>query len=115
MAIATAQGRENAAAGYAAQAAFMSLHTALPGLTGASEVVGGAPAYARQAITWTAGTADGVLTATVPPFDVPAGVTVTHVGLWTTGGVFLDYAAVDGQEFLAQGTLNVTSVTYTQG
>lgn len=114
MAIATAQGRENAAAGYTAQAALMSLHTASPGSAGDAEVAGGSPAYARQPITWTAGTPDGVYTATVPAFDVPPGTTVTHVGLWSTGGVFLDYVAVSPQNFVSQGLLNVTSVTYTQ-
>lgn len=31
---------------------FASLHTADPGTSGTSEVAGGAPAYARKAITW---------------------------------------------------------------
>ncbi|WVX88685.1 hypothetical protein SEA_BIRDSONG_31 [Gordonia phage Birdsong] len=33
---------------YAAQGTWISLHTADPGSTGASEVSGGTPAYARQ-------------------------------------------------------------------
>lgn len=115
MPIATAQGKENAAAGYTGQALYMSLHTASPGTTGANEVTGGSPAYARKAITWTAGAVDGQYTATVPTFDVPA-VTVTHVGVWTaaTGGTFLDSVDVVDQTFGSQGTLSITSVTYTQ-
>lgn len=114
MPIATAQGREYAAAGYAAQAVRMSLHTADPGTTGANEVTGGTPAYARQVVTWAAGPVDGAYTATVPAFDVPATTTVTHVGLWTSGGTFLDKAAITSVVFDDQGTLSITSVTYTQ-
>lgn len=115
MPIATAQGKENAATGYTAQALYMSLHTADPGTTGANEVTGGAPAYARKAVTWVAGSVDGVYNATVPAFDVPA-ATVTHVGLWTaaSGGTFLDKADVADQVFPSQGTLTITNVTYTQ-
>ena len=117
MPIATAQGRENAASGYVAAATHMSLHTADPGATGVNEVTGGAPAYARVALTWSAGTVDGVYTATLASsFNVPASVTITHVGLWTaaTGGTFLDKAAVTAAAFTSQGTLDITSVTFTQ-
>jgi len=117
MPIATPQGRENAAAGYVAQAGFMSLHTADPGSTGASEVTGGSPAYARVALTWAAGTVDGVYTATLAgSFNVPANITVTHVGLWTaaTGGTYIDKADVTDAAFTSQGTLDITSVTFTQ-
>lgn len=114
MPIASAQGKENAATGYTAQAAFASLHTADPGATGASEVTGGSPAYARVAVTWTAGGTDGVATATLASaFDVPAATTVTHLGLWTSGGVYLDKAPLSAT-FASQGTLTVSSITYTQ-
>ena len=95
MAVATAQGRENTVQGFATPATHASLHTADPGTTGASELTGGSPAYARKPITWTPGAVDGVYTATVV-FDVPTGVTLTHVGLWTalTAGTFLDKATV---------------------
>lgn len=116
MAIATAQGKENAASGYTGAATHASLHTADPGTTGSAEVAGGSPAYARQAITWAAGATDGVQTGTLAAdFDVPAGTTVTHIGLWTaaTGGTFLDKATL-AATFENQGTLNVSSLTYTQ-
>lgn len=114
MAIATSQQKENLAVAYGTNAAYVSLHTADPGTTGASEVTGGAPAYARKSATWTAGTVDGVVTVTVT-FDVPASTTVTHVGLWTavTAGTFLDKATVTSQTFSSQGTYQVT-LTYTQ-
>ena len=114
MPIAAAQGKENAATGYTSGAAFASLHTADPGATGASEVTGGNPAYARVAITWTAGATDGVATATLAtPFDVPASTTITHIGLWSSGGVFIDKAPLSAT-FSSQGTLTISSITYTQ-
>lgn len=114
MAIATAQQKENLAVAYGTNAAYASLHTADPGTSGASEVTGGSPAYARKALTWTAGSVDGVVTATAV-FDVPSGVTVAYAGLTTavTAGTFLDKVAVTSQTFGAQGTLTV-NFTYTQ-
>ncbi len=86
----------------AAQILFLSLHTATTGITGAAEAVGGTPAYARKAPTFTAAGAVGILGATLQPatvgvawsnevtFDVPAG-TYTNWGSWTavTAGTFL--------------------------
>ncbi len=66
----------------------VSLHTADPSTTGANEVTGGSPAYARKAVTWPAAVT-GTLTSPELTFDVPAG-TYTHFGLWSavTAGVF---------------------------
>lgn len=75
---------DSAVAGAPGSALFLGLHTA-PGQAGA-EVTGGAPAYARKAITWqaagavTQGAKD--ITAAVT-FDIPAGTTVRGVGLWS--------------------------------
>ncbi len=112
MAIATSQQRENLAVAYGANATHASLHTADPGTTGTSEVVGGS--YARKPLTWTAGGVDGVVTASAT-FDVAAGTTVTHAGLWTalTAGTFLDQAAVTSQTFATAGTYTVT-FTFTE-
>lgn len=55
MPIATAAMKEALALEYAAKALHASLHTADPGATGASEVSGGVPAYARKPITWNPG------------------------------------------------------------
>lgn len=85
----------------AAQMAYLSLHTASPGITGASEATGGSPAYARKAPTFNAGGAVGPLGAGLQPatvgvawssevtFDVAAG-SYTHWGSWSalTAGVF---------------------------
>jgi len=71
-----------------------SLHTAFPGSTGASEVTGGAPAYAQKAITINAASG-GVrsLNASVT-FDVPA-CTVKWVGFWNAA-VFVGCAPNGG-------------------
>ena len=77
-----------AASDETAHYAYISLHTADPGTTGASEATGGSPAYARKAAVW--GTpSGGVVSATQVTFDVPAG-TYGYFGLWSaaTGGTF---------------------------
>lgn len=94
-----------------ALATHASLHTADPGTTGASEVTGGSPAYARKAITWVAASAGSkTLTGTVV-FDVPGGTTVTHAGTWSasSAGTFRGGGALAASEvFGAQGTHTVT-------
>ena len=77
----------------------LSLHTAWSA-TGANEVTGGSPAYARKAATWAgAASASRALSAAVT-FDVPAAATVRFVGRWTalTAGTFLGMSAVNGVE-----------------
>src|SRR5215469_10582889 len=72
-----------------AAATYISLHSGDPGVTGANEISGGSPAYARVATTW--GTAaSGAMTGSQVTINVPATVTVTYAGLWTaaTGGTF---------------------------
>jgi hypothetical protein len=66
-------------------AKYGSLHTAYSS-TGANEVTGGSPAYARQALTWAAAVlATRSKAATVAAaFNVPASTTVRWVGLWVT-------------------------------
>lgn len=69
---------------------FASLHTAYSA-TGANEVPNtGSPAYARQAITWNAGSSGSKTNSSSPTFDVPGGTTVAFVGLWSaaTSGSF---------------------------
>jgi len=97
-------------------ARFASLHTAVPGEFGASEVSGGAPAYARLAITWDApaeGSPDGdveMALAAQVVFDVPSGTTVTHVGFWSDlgdgspQGLIQAWSDVTDEVFGAQGT-----------
>ena len=70
---------------------FGSLHTAYS-TTGANEVAGGSPAYARKALVWAAAASGAkALAATLPTWDVPGGITVRWIGLWdaVTAGTFL--------------------------
>lgn len=86
-----------------------SLHSADPGTTGANELAGGAPAYARQPITWNAAAAGNLDNNANPTFDVPPNSDVAFFGLWTSGGAFLGGGAVTTPEhFAGQGTYTLT-------
>lgn len=113
MAIATDGMRQGVADGYKALAIAGSLHTADPGTTGANEVSGGSPAYARKALTWTSGSTGTATSSAV--FDVPTSTTPAWSGIWsaTTAGTFRDKADIVDQTFSSQGTLTV-NFTYTQ-
>lgn len=74
-----------------------SLHTAYSA-SGANEVTGGSPAYARKAITVAAAASRARAASTAPVFDVPA-TTVRFIGLWTNAGtVFRGMFANGGTE-----------------
>lgn len=88
---------------------YVSLHTDDPGTTGANEVTGGTPAYARKGSAFTSGTG-GSITGAKVTFDVPA-VTVKYAGLWSaaTGGTFLMGQPLPSNvTYSAQGQLDVT-------
>ena len=89
---------------------YVSLHTADPGTTGASEATGGSPAYGRKQTTWTGGASDGSVPGAQVTLDAPAG-TYTHVGVWSasTGGTFVAGFALSTPVTLgAQGQVLVT-------
>lgn len=93
----------------AALGTWISLHTADPGTTGASEASGGSPAYARKQTTWGAA-AGGSRAGSQVVFDVPAG-TYTHWGLFSasTAGTYIDGGALPASEiYAAQGQHQVT-------
>lgn len=80
-----------------ASGGFISLHSADPGITGASELSGNG--YARQAVTWNAATGQHI-TNSAPVSFGPASAdwtAATYVGLWTlaSGGAFVAGAALD--------------------
>ncbi len=79
---------------------YVSLHTATPGLTGASEVSGGS--YARQAANaanWTAAAAgESSNVNSISYSGITVGVHITHMGLWD---------AVSGGNFIIGGALDV--------
>lgn len=67
-----------------------SLHTAYSS-SGANEVTGGSPAYARKSATWAAASSGSKATSASMVFDVPASTTVRWVGFWdaVSAGNFL--------------------------
>lgn len=92
---------------------FTSLHSADPGTTGASEVTGGAPAYARQGVAWDAAAAGAISLTGTELFDVPAS-TVAFFGVWSavSAGTFYGGGALSASEiFAAQGTYELTEAT----
>jgi len=106
----TNASKETAALAVTGLGAYISLHTADPGTTGASEATGGSPAYARKLTTWTGGSSDGSVTGSQVTFDAPAG-TYTHMGIWTasTSGTFVAGFALSSSATLsAQGQILVT-------
>lgn len=88
----------------------LSLHSGDPGTTGANEVTGGTPAYARKAVTWAAAAAGERASSDAQLFDVPSGVEVLFVGLWSalTAGTFYGWFPLNGSA-RAVGTAGATS------
>ena len=86
----------------------VSAHTADPGETGASEVTGGT--YARKSITFNAAAAGNLDSSNIPVLDIPAGVTVTHIGYFSalTAGVFLASSDIVDETYSNAGTLTIT-------
>lgn len=95
---------------------YVSLHTGDPGSTGANEVVGGSPAYARKAVTWNSASGADLDNNANPTFDIPAGTTITHYGLQSasSGGTFYGGDALSAPEtFGGQGTYTLTDLDVT--
>jgi len=105
--------RTSSGASIISAATYVSLHTADPGTTGASEATGGSPAYARKAITWgtpafSSGT-ETVTSAATITFDVPAG-TYAYFGLWDAlAGNYLMGGTCTSQTFSGQGQYQIAS------
>lgn len=120
MAIQTDVQKNNTRAGYTGAATHGFLATAAPP-GGASQAAtneltaSGSPAYARKALTWSAGAA-GVATASAV-YDVYSGVTVTHAGVASSitvaAATVLDFTTVTSQAFSSQGTYTV-NYTFTE-
>jgi len=94
--------------------AYAAVHSVDAPTDNTTEPVGGAPAYARKALTWSAANLGSkALAATLPVFDVPAGFTVKSVGLWSalTNGTLYGYFDVTDEAFAGQGTYSVTSAS----
>jgi hypothetical protein len=99
---------------------YMSMHDADPGASGTTaELTGGAPAYARKAVSFAAASGGSKALSGTVTFDVPAGRGATHVGFWSavTGGTFYGSDALSspeatyssqGQYIVNAATLNIT-------
>jgi len=85
----------------------ISLHSSSPSTTGANEVTGGDPAYARVAVTatdWTAVDAGAFELDADQPFSGPASGNCTHFGIWGSGPTFYGGGAITGDTtFNAEG------------
>src|SRR5690242_14087501 len=81
---------ETSPGGAGVGATHASLHSAYSA-SGANELAGGSPAYARKALTWAAASGRSKATSASAVFDVPASTTVRWVGFWdaSTSGNFL--------------------------
>lgn len=104
----TAGARNAALDGVGAAGSWISLHTADPGTTGASEVPTGV--YARKQTTWGAA-ASSSKTGSAVVIDVPASTTVSYWGLWTavSGGTFFYGGSLPTPEaFSSQGQYALT-------
>jgi hypothetical protein len=68
---------------------YGSLHTAYSA-SGANEVTGGSPAYARQALTWGSAASNSMALTGTYTWNVPGSTTVYWVGFWdaVTSGNF---------------------------
>lgn len=69
------------------KALYISLHSAYSA-SGANELAGGSPAYARQAATWASAAANSKALSGTYTFNIPASSTLAWIGFWdalTTG------------------------------
>jgi hypothetical protein len=91
----------------------MSLHTGDPSTTGANEVSGGSPAYARQPISWAAASGGSKSITGTEVFDVPAGSTIRYLGLFSaiTAGTFFGYIPAQGAAVGARKQFSVPDTT----
>lgn len=74
---------------YAVAVPYISLHTADPGTTGASEVAGGS--YARQSGAFASASAKASVSNAAINYTLMPACTATHFGVWdaSSGGNFL--------------------------
>lgn len=88
---------------FAVTTPYVSLHTADPGETGASEASGGS--YARQVGSFGAAAAGQVANDAAISFTAMPAATITHVGIWdaVTGGNFIWGGALTVSRVLSSG------------
>jgi hypothetical protein len=92
--------------GYLDQVAAFSLHSASAAGTGANELNGGSPAYARIARPAYTVSGTGAVQIVVD-FNVGAGQAVAEAGFWDSSGNFLESGAVTPATYATQGTYHL--------
>lgn len=88
--------------------AYISLHTASPGTTGANEVTGGS--YVRAQTTWGSASGGSVAGSQVT-INVPAGTTITNFGIWSapTSGTYIGGGSLaSSQAYTGAGQYAIT-------
>jgi hypothetical protein len=97
----------------AAAITHVGLHSGAVGSGSGSELSGGSPAYARQAVSFGSASGGSVAMSGTETFDVPAGGSVTRVGLWSasTSGTFYGDADLTDESYAGQGTYQLTALT----
>jgi hypothetical protein len=98
------------------KALYGSLHTAYSA-TGANEVTGGSPAYARKALTWASAASNSKALSGTYTWNVPASTTVYFVGFWdaVSGGNFQGMAPCGNASAYAFAAPSSTSVLLAPG
>lgn len=112
----TNAGKIAALTGLGTAAKFVSLHGSDPGTTGAGELTGGTPTYARASATWTTPSADTLALSNQPTFNVPGGSTVSYVGFWsaaTAGDLLWSRPLPNSEVYAGQGTYTLLSASET--
>lgn len=107
----TTAGANASAAGVSAVAAYVSLHSADPGATGANETTA-----ARQAASWTGSSGTRSLTGPLSFTGGAASGPVLYAGLWSaaTGGTFYGSVPLSGDAaFTPSGTYTLTALSIT--
>jgi hypothetical protein len=112
----TVAGQNAMVAGLSSVVTHISLHTALSA-SGASEVTGGTPAYARKAVTWAAASGGTQANSGALTFDVPLGTTVVCAGKWSalTVGTFYGYGGIGANIRTGVATVGVDDVLTSNG
>lgn len=99
------------------KATFMSLHSAYSA-TGANELAGGSPAYARLAATWASASGGSkALSGTPYTFNAPASSTAAWIGFWDalTSGNFAGMMPAGGASAFAFAAPSSTGILLAPG
>ena len=97
---------------------YISIHSSSPSTTGANEISGGSPVYARQAVTWGAASNGVVSNTNSMTFNLPSSAsspnnTAAYFGVWSasTAGTYYIGGALNGGTPIVngatQGTLTI--------